>query len=447
MIQPAVAKRGVVITGISNPLLQATARTVQVAVATADKKRRFSDPADHQLTRDSLTRTMAWLDARKTTPDKKTPLDKLSDGQLALLTGPRAPASFVALNKLIDVAEAARVDAPYFREIPVSELKNPTIAECASAIALYFSEVTPKNTLTCGQLNAAYDEFVRSSEPGFVPSDAFVAAQAHPEFTRENVEALYIYMRTGMGGLVTRGSIEGSGYQFDTVFKLPRLPQVDLPDNKPFDQQPSSKQRKYLTETINAYEAQFAKTGYDRIYTIGDDNEVYVALHDKGSLRRISPGAMMAFTDPSRYHDANATWQLGRIERIVDVNNTWQEASFGMWGRFASGWADTANNKFRSVSEKPFETLTEVSGKLPIDPAKVPTGTNPLLLAAGFAGVATALQGHNIGEIVAYGAAAFVGLTTGLSVWNVYRTGKDITPFLEATGHVINTDALRADDI
>ncbi|MBC7794391.1 MAG: hypothetical protein H7Z43_11855 [Clostridia bacterium] len=58
-------------------------------------------------------------------------------------------------------------------------------------------------------------------------------------------------------------------------------------------------------------------------------------------------------------------------------------------------------------------------------------------------------QGNPLGIaiVIGVGAFGFIATAMALGVWSVNRTGQDITPFLSATGHVLNIKALKAQDI
>ncbi|MBC7794211.1 MAG: hypothetical protein H7Z43_10930, partial [Clostridia bacterium] len=391
MVRSNGAQRGVVIPWIQDPTRQATAVTVKNVAAIPDGKRCTTDSANDVLTSEAMNRTLDWIEAQRVVPKPRTPIDTLTDEQRDLLLGPTASTNLEELSRLIDIAVEAPVKKSIFLGVPVNAIVDTELRDCALAVNLNYGAGSPKDLLVRAHLNAALNEVANSGNPSFVPTKAYTDASSNREFNRNNLESLDLYMRTGMGGLTNHGTIEGNGYEFHRVFKLPLLEAVTLPDGKPFDQQPPDKKSQYLSQTITAYEIQFGRTGYDRIYVIGDDDCIYVALHDKGVITNLDAGTTVVFTDPSPDHDNRSVRLAGRIERVVDVNNTRKEASIDMIPRVLSTWADTANNWFNDATRKPLEVLTAVSGRLPTDASKAPAGVSPLIVAAGFAGIAAAL--------------------------------------------------------
>ncbi len=445
----------ITITAIEDPLLYGAARVTQTAADTAKRPRRVSDPSLHRLTPEALARTFGWLEQRA--QGKPTPLDKLQPSDLELITGPEGLARLQELDRRLAHAATVAVEVPLLMTMKVEAIKHDDIRACARVISDSYGGSNTAGVLTIGELRAGWAELIKQSEPGFRPSEPFRKASADPTFTKRNVEALRLYMTTGLGGLTNHGSLEGHGVRCHRVFKLPLLDQIALPDNKKFEDQPRDKQREILNNNVNAYEQQFARTGYDRIYVRGDDNELYVGLRDEGTLKDLSVEANLAFNDPSKALGLGATRQMGVVLRVVDVNNTRYEATIGFLGRTAAGWGERLNNLFRDVSEQPVSAITTISNNLKPDPKAPATaaiaaagagGAAPWFAAVGLAGLAAAIpNSHNLLTFVGVGLAGFAGIATGLSLWSLRRTGKDIGPFLDAIGHVVNRAGIRADEI
>ncbi|MEZ0311298.1 MAG: hypothetical protein ACAI38_05965 [Myxococcota bacterium] len=445
----------ITITAIEDPLLHGAARVVQNTADTAKRPRRVTDPSLHRLTPEALARTFGWLEERA--QGKPTPLDKLRPIDLELITGPEGFERLQELDRELARAATVAIEVPLLMTMKVEAIKHEAIRTCGRLISDCYGAANTVGVLTIGELRAAWDEILKSSEPGFKPSDAFRRASADPSFTKRNVEALRLYMTAGLGGLTNHGSLEGHGVRCHRVFKLPLLDRVALPDNKKFEDQPGDKQREILNNNIAAYEQQFARTGYDRIYVRGDDNQLYVGLRDEGSSKDLPPEANLAFNDPSKALGLGATRQMGVLLKVVDVNNTRYEATIGFLSRTAAGWGERLNNLFRDVSEQPVSAITTISNNLKPDP-KAPAaaalaaagsgGAAPWFAAVGLAGLAAAIpNSHNLVSFVGMGLAGFAGIATGLSLWSLHRTGKDIGPFLDAIGHVVNKAGIRADEI
>ena len=443
------------ITAIEDPLLNGAARVVQNLADTAKRPRRVADPSLHRLTPEALARTYGWLEQRA--QGKPTPLDKLPAIELELITGPAGLERLQELDRRLDRAATISVEVPLLMTMKVEAIKHDDVRTCARVISDCYGSNNTAGVLTIGELRAAWNEIVASEEPGFKPSEAFRKASCDPTFTKRNIEALRLYMTVGKGGLSNHGSLEGHGIRCHRVFKLPLLDKVPLPDNKKFEDQPGDKQREILNGNIAAYEQQFARTGYDRIYVRGDDNQLYVGLRDEGSLKDLSFEANLAFNDPSKALGLGATRQQGTVLKVVDVNNTRYEATIGFLSRTAAGWGERLNNLFRDVSEQPVSAITTISNNLKPDPKAPATaaiaaagagGAAPWFAAVGLAGLATAIpNSHNLLMFVGLGLAGFAGIATSLSLWSLQRTGKDIGPFLDAIGHVVNKAGIRADDV
>ena len=116
MTSVSTAPKGVTIPGISDPILQATARTIEVAAATADNKRHGYDPSRHTLTRDDFERTLEWIEQVKTGRQGKAanPLAGMRPEQVELLTGLGASDRLKQLDGRLQQAESANRDRPLF---------------------------------------------------------------------------------------------------------------------------------------------------------------------------------------------------------------------------------------------------------------------------------------------------------------------------------------------
>ncbi len=443
----------ITITGIDDPLLQATARLAQNVADTAKRPRRPVDPSYHRLTREALERTYGWLEQHA--QKKATPLDKLKPEELELLTGPEAAVRLQALDRELAEAALSTAPAPLLLAMKVENIVNPDVRACATAITDCYGEANTEGVLNIGELMAAWQELVRSQEPGFEPSKAFRKASADPSFTKANVNALRIYMMLGLGGLYNHGTLEAHGVKCHRVYKLSLLDEVELPKDKAWKDLSKSEQHAVLNANITAYERQFAKTGYDRIYARGADNSLYIGLRDEGVLKELSPNANMIFHDPSKTFNLGAIRQSATVMRVVDVNSTTREATIGFLSRTAAGWGQSLNNLFRDVSEKPVTAITAISDNMKPDPKASPAfvaattnGFGPIFAAAGLAGIAAAIPStQSIVSILGFGLVGFVGAATSLSVWSMWRTGKDIGPILDAIGHVVNRADIRSDEV
>lgn len=452
-IDKSLAAQSITITGISDPLTAATARLAQNAFETAKRDRKVSEPSQHKLTREALEATAAWVERH--VQNEATPLDKLKPEQRAFLTTPEARERFEDLGLAIAAAAAKKVGTPDLLAMKIEVINKPSVASCATAISESYGENTTKGVLTIGEIKAAWREMTASDDPSFTPSKSFEAALKNPDFTRKNVEALHVYMTMLLGNLANHGTLEGSGIVCERVFRLPLLPQVTLPDGKPFADQPLDKQHAILADNITAYKTQFARTGYDQIFVQGDDGHLYVGLRDFGSLSKLGPSPTMAFTDPMRPQELGSTRQLGRVLAVVDVNNTKHEATVVFWSRTFAGWGERLNNLFRDVSERPVSAVAALSENLKPDP-KAPAaaaaiasgGAGPWFAAVGLAGIAAAIPNtHTLLTVLGVGVAVVGAGATGLSLWSMFRTGKEIGPFLDATGHVVNRAGIRSDEI
>jgi hypothetical protein len=74
-------------------------------------------------------------------------------------------------------------------------------------------------------------------------------------------------------------------------------------------------------------------------------------------------------------------------------------------------------------------------------------GASPLLWGAGIGTLVASVPHHNIAGVIAAGVGLVLTGTGVLSFWSMMRTGKNVTPFLAANGHVVNVEVLRADDL
>lgn len=441
------------IPAIDSPGKQAVARLLQNLTDTAQRNRRASDPSFHRLGREAVERGVGWIEQHA--QGKPTPLDKLKPEELALLTGPEAAGRIRELDRELAEAALTTTQSPVLLAMKVEQLILPDVRTCATLITDCYGEANTEGVLNIGELMAASAEFARSKEPGFEPSKAFRKATVDPAFNKDNIDALRIYMTLGLGGLFNHGTLEGHGIKCHRVFKLPLLDEVELPKDKAWKDLTKSEQHAVLSANITAYERQFAKTGYDRIYARGSDNQLYVGLRDEGVLKELSPNANMIFHDPSKTFNLGAIRQSAVVMRVIDVNNTTHEATVGFVSRTAAGWGQSLNSLFRDVSEKPVTAITAISDNLKPDPkasaatvAATSSGFGPIFAAAGLAGIAAAIPAtQNIFSILGFGLVGFIGVATGLSVWSMFRTGKDIGPFLDAIGHVVNKSDIRSDEI
>ena len=442
----------ITITGLKEPQLEALARVTQNAYETSRAPRKVSQPSRHALTRDALDTVMVWRDRYAKGLD--SPLSKLDPARRSLLTSPEAAGQLDELDQAISAAAAVQIDTPLLQALKIEALSSPnatSIAACAAAVSEAYTDGNTKGVLTIGELLAACHEMEASELAGFRPSQAFDSALACPDFTKKNLEALRIYMVLGLGGLANHGTIEAHGIKCHRVFQLPMLDEITLPDGKPYAQQSGDKQRAILTDTVTAYETQFARTGFDRIYVRGDDNKLYVGIIDEGSISALGPGAIVAFNDPSRPFQLGQTRQLGKLLRAVDVNNTKHEATVVFWSRTFANWGERLNGVFRDASERPVSAITALSANLKSDakaPAAAAGGAAPWFAAVGLAGMAAAIPNtQTLLTVLGLGAAVVGVFGTGLSLWSLTRTGKDIAPFLGATGHVVTRSGIRSDEI
>jgi hypothetical protein len=240
-------------------------------------------------------------------------------------------------------------------------------------------------------------------------------AEAAGEFNLNRFADIYTYMMTGKGGLVQHGPIFVTGKRFDEVYKL--HPPADLDWNNP----------EAVGAMLDDFERRFKSSGFDRVYVRNTEGALFVALNEKGALKRVQ-------------NDFNAgarrdgeTVDSGQVLRAVDVDNSWREAVFGFWGKIVRTLVEGIRDRFSK--EDTGAAIAAAADK--VEGPKKDQLKQMLLAGSVVAGMGVA----TINVPAAFLITSVVGaLATGANVVEMLRVGRDKLPILHAAGVTVNRD-------
>ncbi len=297
-------------THIRDPKLRAAAETVDKHTGTKNDREVTSSDLDdaEQL----IAKHKAALAAG--TPNK-SPLKDVHAVAIAQLEE-----ALPELRKHLGQADTARgLAAPFCTSMGTAAIADDDVRACAAAIA---KALDGKGELSLASFLDARDVF-----RGKATDDGPAATQKVKDLLgplikdgtidAERLDALDVFFLTGQGGIMSHGPIRISGRTFDDVYRLPKL---DASDEK----------------TIAAYEKRFADCGYDRLYIKGDNGDVYLALHEKGEMSAVKDGYRVSMRNDLHQRDS------GEVLAVVDVTNSWTEATIGVWKRTLTKVVDAA---------------------------------------------------------------------------------------------------------
>jgi hypothetical protein len=308
---------------------------------------------------------------------------------------------------------------PFATVIRTDAVREQSLRNTAAFIAEIFGqgadEINLKELgLARKAFNALEAKQLNTSDPQL--AEKIAASEQSKSFTGENLAKLEQFMLHGKGGLCDHGPVSINGQVFEDVFLLPFTNAETVTDNAS------------LKAIIDEYELRFQKTGYDRIY-IHDEGKVFVALHKSGRLNRVDPGFRVQMSADGDYKDS------GVVARVVDVSNSYKEATFGFWRDVVGNVVGGIRGKLHANLEKELDVASTAAVSKP-EGGKSKPEMKDLMVGAGVAASLGAAMFNIPAAVMVISGTG--GLVTAMNVIDYVATGHDKAPFYHAIGVAVN---------
>jgi len=304
---------------------------------------------------------------------------------------------------------------PFATTIQTDAIRDKDLQKTAAFIAEVFG--TGGDEVNLKELGAARMALGKEDSPY---AAKIAASELKSHFTEDKLFKIEQFMLHGKGGLCDHGPVSINGQVFHDVFMLP-----------PTTSTPEITDNATLKAFIDEYELRFQKTGYDRIY-VHDEGRVFLALHKSGRLHRVEPMFKVQMSADGDYKDS------GTVARVVDVSNSYNEATFGFWRDIIGNITKGIRGKLQANLEKDLDVAS--TNAIADAKPEESEGSKPDMkdLAVG-AGVAASLGAamFNIPAAVMV-VSGTGGLITAMNVIDYVATGHDKAPFYHAIGVTVN---------
>jgi hypothetical protein len=323
-----------------------------------------------------------------------------------------------ALRALVDQAPSHRAPLPFTNTIGVEAIANDAARRCATALT---SGLERPDVLTLAQVVEAR-AIVRDGPESTHPRASVVREALDAGLvTPAALEALETFLRSGQGGLVCHGPISVSGRVLNDVYRLP----VHGGD---------------VRAAIDAYEAKFGHTGYDRIYLQAQpEGGLYLALNDHGRISDlVKPGYRAALPEGSERSCAL------EVLHVVDVPNGFREAALGPWrdtvAKLGDAMAGALRGRASDGVERASTQAAAVVGGAPAPRARVSDLVNLGTAFGGLTAVGTAVCLSELALPVALSAAGATAIISGVNVatWARNQGAQNKTAIAHALGIAVN---------
>lgn len=285
-------------------------------------------------------------------------------------------------------------------------------------------------------------------------------------FVPADFQRVAVYLSTGMGA-ITSHPVRINGRLYADVYRLPldvMDTQADAPainvdgadadeegaegeakgeaktDRKPAPR-PRQRSENEIERAVEEYVIRFKRSGYDQVFFLGADKQLYVALNSKGPVDKVQEGFRVQFEGKAGNLDSSV------VLRVVETNNSIADATIGFWGKLVRKLGDTMNALlFRRIDKRLEAAASRVdrASKDKLDNAQREDLSRMVVTGGTVAalGAAVASAGAVLGEFpLVTGSVAGIGaVMTAVQVVDYLTTRQDKTAILHAAGHVVATD-------
>lgn len=363
------------------------------------------------------------------------------------------------LEKLVGSVSEVRQNGPFFSELSSSLLRDPQLKQSAQIIAagygrgrdvLNYSDLSNAmqdiTAFTNGELKQSkpevharlmqYAEKVAAEQPGTAVEDIL------KPFNVDNLKFLHLFMATGKGGLIDHGPVKINGETYNDVIAVPIPNAATL---SPED----------LKKTIETYDKSSVGSGYDRMYIVDENKQVYVVLSDKGSLDKVDANArVIMYCNEGK---SEVFCDSAKLVAKFDEPNTLSEATVGFWlkhiknaaGLFTTTAESTAQKTVNQIAERVTDSIFSPTPQVNAAAANAaPTAdtaerkinlqsavaASAMMASAGVAFNQLSVDVYQLGIVSAVSVAAI----TATQAVRYLATPISKRPILEAAGAAIN---------
>jgi hypothetical protein len=317
-----------------------------------------------------------------------TGIDGLDRAQLDLIKR-----SLPELQKLLGVVEKKDGLVPFCTSLWVTAIADVKVRECARAITQALADGGEELSLAAflDARDAVRGGAAKPGERGDVAAarEKLADAMAKGVINHDAVEALDWFFRDGVGGIMSHGPIRLNGISYDDCYRLPTkgMREALVKDAEKNGRGPENiDYRKGYAELIASYEERFRKLSYDRIYIVGREGELYVALNPSGKLDKAHVG------DKASMRDEIDRAASGEVIDVVDVTNSLGEATWRPWVDGLVKIADLFTSTVKSAANKLLrKQIEDIADELAGGPDKKAEKSDLKAVATAGAYAATAL--------------------------------------------------------
>jgi hypothetical protein len=322
---------------------------------------------------------------------------------------------------------------PFCRAMWVDAIADPEVQTCA--IALTKALDGGNRELSLATFLLARDAVEGHVWPGHEAAIAEAKAKLGTALkdgsvTVDAIRSLDAFFLEGVGGLLSFGPVRVGARDFDDVYRLPTNGVTDEAIKKGGDVDWGT----VYAPVIEDFEKRFTKLAYDRVYMVGPQGSLFVALNEKGKLNDVAEGYRVSMRNDQ--HKGNS----GEVLRVVDVANSWNEAVWGPWKKSAVKVAEIVGDTFKTKMDKKLAEQANALVNVVDADAKADKRTD--LKAVSVAVTAASAFGAAAVNLPAL-AWVFAGVgvaATAASVVSFLQKDHDKAPIFHAMGVTINRD-------